>query len=76
LVRDFLLGSNDVHTELTQLKDHEMDYGGFSLICFDFGKNSIDMAYITNRENQSIINLESGVIYGKKHWNNYGMIFM
>lgn len=65
LVRDYLWGSESVHTALQHVKDQGSAYGGFSLVCFDFGQKPAEMAYFTNREDQPIIDLEPGIIYGK-----------
>jgi uncharacterized protein with NRDE domain len=64
LVRDFLYSSDDVYTAVQHVKDQQLDYGGFNLICFDFKKKPTEMTYCTNRQNQPISNLEPGVIYG------------
>lgn len=72
LVRDFLLASDTVQQDVLKLQKHQQDYGGFNLVCFDFAKkDSVDMAYITNREDQSVINLKPGEIYGKEVRNCY-----
>lgn len=65
LVRDFLWGSEPVHTAMQHVKDHESTFGGFSLVCFDFSKQPTEMEYCTNRENLPIIGLEPGIVYGK-----------
>lgn len=65
LVRDFLYDKKSVHDSAQQLQTHTDDYGGFSLVNFDFSKDPADMAYITNRENQSTVELKPGEVYGK-----------
>lgn len=64
LIRDFLCGNQPVHSAIQSVVDHGADFGGFNLVCFDFGKSPTDMAYCTNREKQPVIDLEPGVIYG------------
>lgn len=65
LVRDFLWSSESVQTAVQHVKDQESAFGGFSLVCFDFSKQLTEMEYCTNRENQPIIQLEPGIVYGK-----------
>ncbi|KAI7897937.1 NRDE protein-domain-containing protein [Cokeromyces recurvatus] len=64
LVRDFLWSSDSVHACLDNLYEHRNDYGGFNLIHFDFSKDPVEMAYLSNRENQNRIDLKPGEIYG------------
>ncbi|GAN07645.1 conserved hypothetical protein [Mucor ambiguus] len=64
LVRDFLCGKESVHNSVQQLQTHTNDYGGFSLVNFDFSKEPADMAYITNRDDQSTVELKPGEVYG------------
>jgi hypothetical protein len=64
-VRDFLYETDSVHTCLEKLKQRDHDFGGFSLVNFDFGQEPVEMACITNRQEQPIIDLEPGKIYGK-----------
>ncbi|RCH90568.1 hypothetical protein CU097_006924 [Rhizopus azygosporus] len=67
LVRDFLYSRDPVHMAIDYVKSRAEDFGGFSLICFDFGnKNQVEMMYITNRENQLVTELEPEKIYGTK----------
>lgn len=65
LVRDFLYDTDTVHASMEKLKERDSDYGGFSLVHFDFGQKPVEMAYITNRQNQPITDLQPGEIYGK-----------
>ncbi|KAF1806653.1 NRDE protein-domain-containing protein [Mucor lusitanicus] len=64
LVRDFLCDKESVHDSVEHLQAHTNDYGGFSLVNFDFSKKPADMAYVTNREDQSTVELKPGEIYG------------
>lgn len=64
-MRDFLCESESVHDSVQHLQAHTDDFGGFSLVNFDFSKDPVEMAYVTNRENQSTIELKPGEIYGK-----------
>ncbi|KAI9480644.1 MAG: NRDE protein-domain-containing protein [Benjaminiella poitrasii] len=64
LVRDFLWGSDSVHEFLEKLHKHQNAYGGFNLVNFDFSKNPVEMAYLSNRESQDIVDLTPGEIYG------------
>lgn len=66
LVRDFLCESESVHDSVQHLQAHKNDFGGFSLVNFDFSKDPVEMSYITNRENQSTIELKPDEIYGIK----------
>lgn len=69
LVRDFLYSRDPVHMVIDYVKSRAEDFGGFSLICFDFGnKNQVEMMYITNRENQLVTELEPEKIYGTKKY--------
>ncbi|KAI8977131.1 NRDE protein-domain-containing protein [Mycotypha africana] len=67
LVRDFLWGNFTVHEHMESLlkDDYFNQFGGFNLIDLDFSKkDTTDMAYISNREHQSIYDLKPGEIYG------------
>lgn len=64
LVRDFLLSSDSVQESIEHVKNQQDQYGGFSITFFDFGKDPTEMMYFTNRDNQPIQSIESGVVYG------------
>ncbi|KAI8971361.1 NRDE protein-domain-containing protein [Pilobolus umbonatus] len=64
LVRDFLWSDESVHEGLEVTKEHAAEYGGFNLIYFQFNKDKTDMAYFTNRGDDTIADLEPGVVYG------------
>jgi hypothetical protein len=68
-VRDFLYDTDSVHTSLEKLKERDHDFGGFNLANFDFGQEPVEMAYITNRQDQPITDLKPGEIYGNKMTN-------
>lgn len=65
LVRDFLCGKESVHTAVHNVVNNKVEFGGFNLVYFDFGKNPTEMAYCTNRERQPMMDLEPGIVYGK-----------
>ncbi|KAI8097837.1 NRDE protein-domain-containing protein [Gilbertella persicaria] len=64
LVRDFLWGKASVQESMETVEKQMQDYGGFSLLYFDFSKEPTEMAYLSNRKNQPIINLNTKEVYG------------
>lgn len=64
LVRDFLCGNESVQEAIKNVVNHKVEFGGFNLVYFDLSKEPTEMAYCSNREDQPVMNLEPGVIYG------------
>ncbi|OZJ02291.1 hypothetical protein BZG36_05345, partial [Bifiguratus adelaidae] len=61
LVRDYLLGHASPLEYTRQLKTRGEAFNGFSLVCVDLV--SENMAYVSNREESTVISLSEGQVY-------------